>query len=84
MARTKDRSECRESVLFRSQGRCEANLGGMCTQRATDVHERLTRARGGSIYDPDNCVALCRPCHRYITDNPKWSDEEGWTLNSWS
>ena len=31
--------------------------------RAVDVHEKLTRARGGSIVDEANVVALCRQCH---------------------
>jgi len=30
----------------------------------------LTRARGGSILDPANTVAVCRSCHDWIHDNP--------------
>lgn len=32
-----------------------------------DGHELLSRARGGSITDPDNIVLLCRPCHDDVT-----------------
>lgn len=48
-----------------------------------DIHEIKSRARGGSITDPDNCVALCRKCHTYITNNPKQAHEEGWSKHSW-
>jgi hypothetical protein len=50
---------------------------------ATEVHEVLTRARGGSILDKDNCVPLCHSCHSYITLHPKEAVEEGFMKNSW-
>lgn len=53
------------------------------TNASTDIHEIKTRARGGSITDPDNCVALCRPCHTWVTDNPKAAHEDGWLKHSW-
>lgn len=48
---------------------------------ATEVHELLSRARGGSILDRDNCVALCHDCHAGITDHTvdDWRD---WTRSS--
>lgn len=52
-------------------------------QRAVDVHEIKTRARGGSITDPSNLVCLCRPCHDLITRDPKTAHEHGWVKNSW-
>ena len=51
--------------------------------RSTEVHELLSRARGGSILDPKNCVALCSACHRHITQNPSIGRIEGWSRNSW-
>ena len=51
--------------------------------RSTDIHEVLSRARGGSILDPTNLVALCRPCHSWITVNPAAAHEEGWSKHSW-
>lgn len=56
--------------------RCEA-------AQATEVHELKSRARGGSITDPDNCVPLCHECHRWITEHPKQALEDGWLKNSW-
>lgn len=50
---------------------------------STEVHEILSRARGGSILDPDNCVALCHSCHHWITTNPLAAKASGWLKNSW-
>ncbi len=57
--------------------RCEAGRLVMSVQRdhrcgitPSDVHEPLTRARGGDILDPDNALAVCRPCHDWIHDHP--------------
>lgn len=49
-----------------------------CGQRSQIVHERLTRARGGSITDEANCVVLCHPCHQWIHEHPRVATEEGW------
>tara|TARA_R110002012_G_scaffold153954_1_gene314190 strand:- start:423 stop:812 length:390 start_codon:yes stop_codon:yes gene_type:complete len=43
----------------------------VCDGRAVDIHEPLTRARGGSILDPKNTMAVCRSCHTWIHDNPE-------------
>ncbi len=52
-------------------------------KKSTEVHELKSRARGGSILDPDNCVALCHQCHFWITTNPKDAKQEGWLKSSW-
>ena len=55
-----------------------------CDQaRSTDIHEVISRARGGSILDPANLVALCRQCHSFITQNPLVAHAEGWSKHSW-
>ena len=48
-----------------------------CAGLAVELHEPLTRARGGSILDPDNTVAICRNCHRWIHDHPEAATELG-------
>ena len=48
-----------------------------CTRWATDLHEQLTRARGGDILDASNTVATCRACHRWIHNNPRSAMETG-------
>ena len=41
-----------------------------CGNLSTDCHEPLTRARGGSITDKNNILAVCRACHDWIHRNP--------------
>jgi len=48
--------------------------------RSTVVHEKLTRARGGSITDKANCVALCGSCHDEIHAHPRQATEDGWLI----
>jgi hypothetical protein len=52
-------------------------------ERATEIHEVLTRARGGSIVDEKNCRAVCHGCHMHITQHPAESLAEGWIRSSW-
>jgi len=52
-----------------------ADVRHRCSITAVDVHEMLTRARGGSIVDEANVLALCRACHDWIHDNPKRATE---------
>lgn len=33
----------------------------------SDMHERLTRARGGDPTDKENIICLCRDCHAWVT-----------------
>lgn len=48
-----------------------------CGAPAEDLHELLSRARGGSISDPTNCVPICRPCHTYATEHPIEAEKLG-------
>jgi 5-methylcytosine-specific restriction endonuclease McrA len=54
-----------------------------CGRMADDPNEILSRARGGSIVDRENIVPLCRPCHSFITDNPRAAHAEGLSKHSW-
>lgn len=55
-----------------------------CPRPANDIHEPLTRARGGSITDPANMAPLCRPHHTEITDTePAWAYDLGLLVHSW-
>jgi hypothetical protein len=58
-----------------------------CGEWADDLHEPLTRARGGSIIDPENAVPLCRPHHDALTFTPEselgWAHEAGLLRHSW-
>lgn len=48
-----------------------------CGGFAEDLHELLSRARGGSISDPANCVPICRQCHTWVTEHPIEAKEMG-------
>jgi hypothetical protein len=85
----KRRAENRErramiAALYPERPRC-ARPG--CRRWADDVHEPLTRARGGSIADPANQVPLCRPCHDEVTFRPEseldWAYSAGLLIHSW-
>ncbi|MCW2899293.1 MAG: hypothetical protein JWO67_1558 [Streptosporangiaceae bacterium] len=55
-----------------------------CASPATDPHEPLTRARGGSIVDRDNVRLICRIHHSEIHDTePPWAYELGFLAHSW-
>jgi len=55
----------RLAVVLRARFRCQA-----CHQQAAlDVHHVVKRAQGGSDFDLDRLVALCRRCHD-LTDAP--------------
>ena len=55
-----------------------------CDRLSEDVHEPLTRARGGSILDLENCRAVCRLHHDLIhLDQPEWAFELGFLRSSW-
>lgn len=51
--------------------------------RSDDIHEVVSRARGGSLVLKSNLRALCRPCHTEVTDNPAQAALEGWSRHSW-
>ena len=70
--------------ILRYRSHCEAgpkivaaDRRHFCRVTPDDVHEPLTRARGGSITDPDNMVLVCRPCHDWIHNNPALAKEVG-------
>lgn len=54
-----------------------------CAGPSCDVHEVKSRARGGSIVDETNVLALCRPCHSWVTEHPLEAIEAGLAAHSW-
>ena len=48
-----------------------------CSRRADDLHEPLSRARGGSITDEANARPLARECHDEVTRGPDWAYAAG-------
>jgi len=70
--------------ILEERPECEAMIPYICRHWASDVHEIMTRARGGSILMEDNVLALCRHCHTFVTENPAFSQEHGFTVHSWA
>lgn len=64
-------------ILNERGNACEAKASDQCKQVATDGHELLTRARGGSIIDKENIILVCRRCHGWIHENPASATELG-------
>lgn len=75
-----ERSEQRQALLAHRGPYCEACPTLRPREEArpwSDVHEVLSRARGGSPTDTENQMCLCRDCHSWITVNPKQATELG-------
>lgn len=39
-------------------------------RQSVDIHEIVNRSQGGSILHEENLLAVCRPCHSWITSHP--------------
>ena len=85
-AERQQRAAVREQVFTRDGGCVLAGVldgtDGPCWG-PLDCHEILTRGRGGSHLDPDNCTTLCRFHHQVVTENPEWAHTVGLVKHSW-
>jgi 5-methylcytosine-specific restriction endonuclease McrA len=80
-----DPPELRKAKLLvreRSAGKCEGRIPSVCIGRAAEVHHVKSRARGGA-HDISNLLDLCRPCHRFVTENPRSATQMGLLKHSW-
>lgn len=84
-ARREERDDCRRVVMERCRGACEAcaRLHHGPLRAAVDVHEIKPRSAGGSIYDPDNCLGVCRLDHIWIHEHPVEARQLGLLAHSW-
>ena len=73
--RSENRKRRKLTDAMKREGPVMCGFCGCC--RADDFHEIVSRARGGSITDPENCIPLCRPCHDRATTEPVWAAELG-------
>ncbi len=55
-----------------------------CTWRSVEVHELLSRARGGSIVEDANVASLCHRCHHWVTTEPRLATMAGLQRSRWS
>jgi 5-methylcytosine-specific restriction endonuclease McrA len=63
---------------------CQIKVEGVCTGASVDLHEPKMRSRGGSIVDPENAVATCRPCHSWLHAHPAEATKLGWLKSRYS
>lgn len=61
------------NLYFRIQPDCE-----VCGCPATDIHHKAKR--GKNLYNMATFMAVCRPCHNKIHDNPAWAREKGYLI----
>ncbi len=52
-------------------------------QHSVDIHELVRRSQGGSILDENNLLAVCRPCHQRIGNNPQLAFDLGLARHNW-
>jgi hypothetical protein len=73
----KDTAETRRrqrwTLLVERGGECQAcpvtPVGQKPPREWSDVHEILTRARGGDPTDMENQLCVCGICHKWITEH---------------
>lgn len=80
-----ERERTVQAVLMRDRFTCRAAqiVSELECRGRLDVHELLTRARGGSILDVDGAVSLCRAHHDYVHTHPAEALERGLLRSSW-
>lgn len=74
-----ERPYCEACVVF-------AQHDGLATyirNPSTDIHEIIRRSQGGSILDEENLLAVCRPCHNRIGNNPQLAFDLGLAKHGW-
>lgn len=76
----RERRAMKNAMFPDGQPRC---IVPWCERLAEDLHEPLTRARQGSITDPDNAVPTCRGHNGELTEEPAWAYELELLVHSW-
>jgi len=79
------RADCREAVLARDHLCRGHGLTPVdCRTVPSEVHELGRGAyRSSCFLEPELCIALCRPCHRWVTEHPILAQERGLALAGW-
>lgn len=71
------------ALVLQTHPYCQVRWDGKCQAHAIDVHEPLSRARGGSILDWSNALSICRYCHSMVHDHPAEATERGFLRSAW-
>lgn len=76
-----ERKGLRWTLLGERGAACEGcpltPVGETPPRQWTDMHEVLTRARGGDPTDKSNILCLCRQCHQWVTTHELEAREAG-------
>jgi hypothetical protein len=75
-ARRVEYEASRDVVRARSNGRCEAQINGVCKRRGDQAHHVKRRSRGRDD-SPENLLWICYACHHHVHANPAWANEQG-------
>lgn len=79
-------SEKRKTELaeYRKERKSYLSLHPICQvcniSETTEIHHKKGKI-GKLLYNPLYFLAVCRPCHNKIENNPEWSKENGYSLN---
>ena len=70
-----------EIATERADGRCEAQIPGICTGRAEVRHHvKLRSALGKTI--ASNLIVICTECHGFIHAHPQWARDRAFIESS--
>lgn len=69
----KEYLKVREEYLL-EHPKCEANIVGVCSKKATDIHHTVGRT-GKLLTERKYFLAVCRACHSWIENHPQNSVE---------
>lgn len=56
---------------------CEAHVATGCTGKSQEIHHKSRRNSKEDRISPENFLAICRPCHLWVSAHPKQAIELG-------
>lgn len=65
---------------------CEAKLTGclaptiVCDIKLLQIHHKIGR-QGEKLYDSKYFMTVCQSCHNYLTENPEFAIENGFSIS---
>ena len=80
-ASTRAMKAVRPVIYERAGGVCEVCRVGIWFT-TFEAHHRKLRTRGGDD-SPENLLALCSRCHKWVHDNPAEATALGYMVSSW-
>lgn len=72
----KEYNKARKDYLAKNVG-CEAHVATGCTGLSCEIHHKSRRSSKDDRINPENFLAVCRPCHLWLGAHPKQAMELG-------